>query len=100
MKAFIAFCLIGCAACTSAQSQAVSAAHDCKTDAQVLADAEAALAATKERLKSGKLAQPKPEDAGKSPAQLAEEAATSGEPCGAQNPSTDSEDLPQIQRFP
>jgi len=99
MKAFIAFGLIGLVACASAQNQAVSAAHDCKSDAQVLADAEAALAATRERLKSGMLTQPNPEDAGKSPAQLAEEAAASAQPCDAQNPATDSQELPQIQRI-
>jgi hypothetical protein len=99
MKTFCAFILIGLTACVSAQDQPVSSALNCKTDAQLAAEAEAAVAAVEKRMKTGEPAPVRPEDAGKTPAQLAEEAAMASQPCEDHPPTNDMQEIPQVDRF-
>jgi len=99
MKAFSTFILIGLTGCVSAQDRTVSSAPNCKTDAQLVAEAETAIAAVEQRLKTGEPAPVRSEDAGKTPAQLAEEAAMSSQPCENHPATNDTEEIPQIDRL-
>jgi hypothetical protein len=99
MKTFGAFILIGLTACVSAQDRTVGSAPNCKLDTQIVAEAEAAVAAVEKRLKTGEPAPVRPEDAGKTPAQLAEEAAISSQPCENHPPTNDMQEIPQVDRF-
>jgi hypothetical protein len=96
MKILCTFILLGLTACVSAQDGVVSSTPKCMTDAQILADVKAALASAEERSRTGEPAPVKPEDAKKTPAQLAEEAAMSSPPCDAQQPATNMPELPQV----
>jgi hypothetical protein len=65
----------------------------------LVAEAEAAIAAVEKRLETGKPTPVRPEEAGKTPAQLAEEAAMSSQPCEEHPPMNDLQEIPQIDRL-
>ena len=100
MNTFGAFILIGLTACVSAQDRTVGSALNCKTDAQLVAEAEATVAAVEKRLKTGESAPVRSEDAGKTPAQLAKEAATDSQPCENHPTANDMQEIPQVDRVP
>ena len=99
MKCLCAILLVTLFGCTSTARPAVASETPCKTDAALAAEAEATAMAVERAVATGQ-SPPATEDASKTPAQLAQEAAMEAAPCGAV-PMTDSQsEIPQIDRVP
>ena len=97
MRVFLIVALLLLCSCAPAERRQAKAASLCKTDAELIADAEAALAAAKERERTGESAPVDERDAGKTAGQLAQEAAMSTDvPCNPGRPDPNAKEIPQI----
>jgi hypothetical protein len=95
MKSIVAALTFLLASCSAAHPTETGGSL-CKTPEQVAAEAEATLRDVQQRIASGDPPPLRPEDLGKSPAKLAEEAAIAGEPCPLTLPPPGAQELPQI----
>ena len=97
MKILFAILLLGLASCSSARQENNNSAT-CISDEQIASNAEKALQDAKARSESDQLAPQAPEDNGKSPSQLAQEAASEGmaNPCDSQASDPNAPEIPQI----
>jgi hypothetical protein len=100
MKYLLAIFLAAISGCTSnAQSAAVSESR-CKSDAELAAVAEKTALAVQQAISTNRPLPTNTADTGKTPAQLAQEAALEAAPCDSYLPASSSVEIPQVDRVP